>query len=160
MPPPIDSLEKLSEVACVMPVERVWNYLQRLTPLTRSYLLAELERLELCGTEMPGSAEIVAKLRAELRVDGPAQSRTPTPQRYFFAPLEPLLVDGAPEYANSGRIPRGSLTPIWEWICHDLLRTMARDYNAQMKDLIAGDRQREAQKAAAAFQVKVMKSLE
>src|SRR5262249_29740862 len=53
-----------------------------------------------------------------------------------------------------------SLTPIWEWICHDLLRTMARDYNAQMKNLIAADRQREAQQTAAAFQVKVIKSLE
>jgi hypothetical protein len=37
---------------------------------------------------------------------------------------------------------------------------MARDYNAQMKELIAGDRQRELQQAAAAFQVKVVKSLE
>jgi hypothetical protein len=143
-----------------MPVERVWNYLQRLTPLTRSYLLAELERLELCGAEMPGSAEIVAKLRAEFHVDGPAQSRTPTPQRYFFAPLEPLLVDGAPEYANSGRIPRGSLTPIWEWITRDLLPTMARDFNAQMQELIAADKQRDAAMAASTFQTKVVKSLQ
>jgi hypothetical protein len=139
--------------------DQIWDFLQRLTPLTRSCLLAELERLELCGVEMPRSADIQAKLRAEFRKDGPAQNKA-TPSRYFFAPLEPLLVDGAPEHANSGRIGRGSLTPIWEWICHDLLRTMTRDYNAQMKELIAGDRQREAQKAAAAFQIKVIKSLE
>jgi hypothetical protein len=108
---------------------------------------------------MPNTADIQARLRAEFRKDGSSQNRA-TPSRYFFAPLEPLLVDGAPEHANSGRIGRGSLTPIWEWICHDLLRTMARDYNAQMKELIAGDRQREAQQAAAAFQIKVVKSLE
>jgi hypothetical protein len=139
--------------------DQIWDFLQRLTPLTRSCLLAELERLELCGVDMPNTSDIQAKLRAEFRKDGPTQNRA-SPSRYFFAPLEPLLVDGAPEHANSGRIARGSLTPIWEWICHDLLRTMARDYNAQMKDLIAGDRQREAQQAAAAFQIKVIKSLE
>jgi hypothetical protein len=139
--------------------DRISDFLQRLTPLRRSCLLAELERLELCGVDMPNTADIQAKLRAEFRKDGSSQNRA-TPSRYFFARLEPLLVDGAPEHANSGRIGRGSLSPIWEWICHDLLRTMARDYNAQMKELIAGDRQREAQQAAAAFQIKVVKSLE
>jgi len=139
--------------------DQISDFLQRPTPLTRSCLLAELERLELCGVDMPKTADIQAKLRAEFCKDGLSQNRA-TPSRYFFAPLEPLLVDGAPEHANSGRIGRGSLTPIWEWICRDLLRTMARDYNAQMKDLIAGDRQREAQQAAAAFQIKVIKSLE
>jgi hypothetical protein len=139
--------------------DQIWDFLQRLTPRTRNCLLAELERLELCGVDMPNTADIQAKLRAEFRQDGSTQNRA-TPSRYFFAPLEPLLVDSAPEHANSGRIARSSLTPIWEWIGHDLLRTMARDYNAQMRDLIAGDRQREAQKAAAAFQTKVIKSLE
>src|SRR6516164_1816141 len=37
---------------------------------------------------------------------------------------------------------------------------MARDFNAQMKDLIAADKQREAKQAATAFQIKVVKSLE
>ena len=72
--------------------DQIWDFLQRLTPLTRSCLLAELERLELCGVEMPRSADIQAKLRAEFRKDGPIQNKA-TPSRYFFAPLEPLLVD-------------------------------------------------------------------
>jgi hypothetical protein len=139
--------------------DQIWDFLQRLTPLMRSCLLAELERLEMSGVDMPRTADIQAKLRAEFRKDGSTQNRA-SPSRYFFAPLDPLLVDGAPEHGNSGRIARGALTPIWEWICHDLLRTMARDYNAQMKELIAGDRQREAQQASAVFQTKVIKSLE
>jgi hypothetical protein len=141
-------------------VDRLWEFIQRLTPLARSCLLAELERLELCGVEMPGSADIQAKLRAEFRKDGSVQNRAATPSRYFFAPLDPVLVDGAPEHANSGRIPRGSLSPIWEWITRDLLPTMARDFNAQMKDLIAADKQKEAKQAAATFQTKVVKYLE
>jgi hypothetical protein len=74
--------------------------------------------------------------------------------------LEPLVVEGAPEHANSGRIMRGSLAPIWEWINRELLRTMARDYVKAIDELIAADNQKEARRAAAAFQTKVVKSLE
>jgi hypothetical protein len=52
------------------PVDRIWEFLQRLSPLTRSCLLSELERLELSGVDMPGSADIQARLRAEIRKDG------------------------------------------------------------------------------------------
>ena len=141
-------------------VDRIWDFIQRLTPLMRSCLLTELERLELSGVEMPGSADIQAKLRAEFRKDGSTQNRAATPSRYFFAPLESLLVDGAPEHANSGRIARGSLAPIWEWITRDLLPTMARDFNAQMGDLITAEKEKEANQAAATFQTKVVKALE
>jgi hypothetical protein len=140
-----------------MEIERIWEFLLRLSPLTRSCLLVELERLELCGVDMPGSADIQARLRAEFRAGG---QNVPTPSRYFFAPLEPLLVDSAPEHANSGRIARGSLVPIWEWIGRDLLPIMARDYEEQMQRLIAAEKPREAQQCAATFQTKVTKSLE
>ena len=138
----------------------IGEFLQRMTPVTRGNLLAELERLELCEDEMPGSAEILAKLRAELRKDGSIQHRAGNPSRHFFAPLEPLLTDGAPLHANSGRIARGSLSAIWEWISHDLLPTMARDYVKQLEQLNAADNQREARKVVAAFQTKVVKYLE
>ncbi len=140
--------------------DRILEFLQRLTPLTRSCLLTELERLDGCGVEMPGSADILAKLRAEFRKDGSTQNRTNTPSRSFFMPLEPFLLDGAPEHDNSGRIPRGSLAPIWEWIGRDLLPTMTRDFNTQMKELIAAEKHREARQVASAFQTKVVKSLE
>jgi hypothetical protein len=140
--------------------DRIEEYLQRLTPLARGNLLTELERLELCGAEIPGSAEIVAGLRTEFRKDGSTQVRAGNPARYFFVPLEPLLVDGAPEHANSGRILRGSLAPIWEWISRDLLPTMARDYIKGIDGFIAANDQREARQAAATFQTKVVKYLE
>jgi hypothetical protein len=138
----------------------IQDYLQRLKPLSRANLLTELERLEMCGTEIPGSADVLARLRAEFRKDGSTQTRMSNPSRYFFAPLEPLLVDGAPEHANTGRMQRGSLAPIWEWISRDLLPTMARDYAKGITDLISTDVQREARQAATTFQTKVLKSLE
>jgi hypothetical protein len=139
---------------------RIEDYLQRLTPSARSNLLTELERLEVCGAAMPGSAMILGKLRAEFRRSGQTHVRVANPSRYFFKPLEPLLVDGAPEHANSGRILRGSLAPIWEWITRDLLPTMARDYESEMRKLIAADDQREANQVAGTFQTKVVKYLE
>jgi hypothetical protein len=140
--------------------ERISEFLQRLTPLTRGSLLTELERLEQCDDEIPGTGEIVAKLRAELRKDGSSQNRVGNPARHFFSPLEPLLLDGAPQHANSGRILRGSLHAIWEWISRDLLPTMARDYVKQIEGLIATDNQREARKVVTTFQTKVVKYLE
>jgi hypothetical protein len=140
--------------------DRIGEFLQRLAPMTRSNLLTELERLELSDEEIPGAAEILAKLRAELRKDASAQNRTANPSRYFFAPLEPLLIEGARDDANYGRIQRGSLAAIWEWISRDLLPTMARDYIKKLDDLVAADHQKEARKETATFQTKVVKYLE
>jgi hypothetical protein len=150
----------------MMHPDRIDDYLQRLTPSARSNLLTELERLEVCGASMDGSAAILEKLRAEFRKGeqtdkrGHANVRVAHPSRYFFMPLEPLLVNGDPEHANSGRILRGSLAPIWEWITRDLLPTMARDYINEMKALIAADKQREANQIAGTFQTKIVKYLE
>ena len=141
-------------------IDRLSEFLQRLTPLSRSCLLSELERLELCGIDMPGSSDIQAKLRAEFRKDGSTQARATSPSRYFFAPLELLLIDGAPEHANAGRISRNTLTPIWEWICRDLLPTMARDYIKAINDQVTANNPKEVLKTASIFQTKVLKVLE
>ena len=140
--------------------DKLQEYLQRLSPAARGNLLTELERLELCGAEIPGAASIIEILRAEFRSNGQNLKHRSPPGRYFFAPLEPLLVDSAPEHANTGAIQRGSLAAIWEWINRDLLPTMARDYVKLATELINADRQAEARRAASTFQTKVVKSLE
>jgi hypothetical protein len=144
----------------VIRADEIQDYLQRLTPLARSNLLTELDRLETCGAEIPGAAEALKKLRAEFCKDGATRDPLGNPARYFFAPLEPLLAEGEPEHTNSGRILRGSLSPIWEWITRDLLPTMARDYVKGMNELITAGNQRQARLAAATFQTKVVKSIE
>lgn len=141
-------------------INQLSDFLQKLTPLSRSCLLSELERLELCGVDMPGSSDIQAKLRAESRKDGSSQARATSPSRSFFAPLELFLMDGAPDHANAGRISRNTLTPIWEWICRDLLPTMARDYVKAINDQVTANNAKEVLKIASTFQVKVVKVLE
>ena len=105
---------RLRKSLAMMHPDRIDDYLQQLTPSARSNLLTELERLEVCGASMHGSAAILEKLRVEFRTgeqthkSGHANVRVAHPSRYFFMPLEPLLVNGDPEHANSGRILRGS----------------------------------------------------
>jgi hypothetical protein len=140
--------------------DRIGDYLRRLTPQARSSLLIELERLEACGAEVPGTAPLLESLRAEFRKGEKTHYRVANPSRHFFNPVEPLLVDGAPEHGNSGRILRGSLAAIWEWISRDLLPTMTDQYIAQMRPLIAAEQQPEMRKAAAAFQTKVVSYLD
>jgi hypothetical protein len=140
--------------------DRIGDYLRQLTPQARSSLLIELERLEACGADVPGAAPLLEKLRAEFRKSEKTHHRVANPSRHFFYPVEPLLVDGAPEHENSGRILRGSLAPIWEWISQDLLPTMTGDYIAQMRPLIAADKQPAIREAAAAFQTKVVSYLD
>jgi hypothetical protein len=140
--------------------DRIGDYLQRLTPHARSSLLIELERLEACGAEAPGAALLLESLRAEFRKSEKTHHRVANPSRHFFNPVEALLVDGAPEHENSGRIHRGSLAAIWEWISQDLLPTMTGEYVAQMRPLISADKQSEIRKAAAAFQTKVVTYLD
>jgi hypothetical protein len=103
---------------------------------------------------------MLENLRAELRKGGQSHHRVANPSRYFFGPVESLLVDGAPEHDNSGRILRGSLAAIWEWISRDLLPTMTNEYVTQMRPLIAADKQLEIRKVAAAFQTKVVTYLD
>jgi hypothetical protein len=141
-------------------VDRVREYLGQLTPLARSSLLTEIERLQLYGEDISAFALILTELRAEFRRGGETNNRIGNPSRHFFKPIEALFVDRPPERANPGQISRGSLSPIWEWINHDLLPTMARDYCETMKPLLVAGNIQEASKIAASFQSKVVKSLE
>ena len=139
--------------------EHLIQYLRQLAPQVRRRLLAELERLHLLGEDIPHSEPLIAALRAEFRNTGENHYRVGNPSRYFFEPIEPVLVDRAPERANSGQIARGSLAPIWSLVTEQLLRSMAADYIAEAKNLISADRQSEARQSAQAFQRKVLISL-
>ena len=106
--------------------DRIRQYLRQMTPQSRRNLLVEIERMQMYGEVMPGSAAVLAELRAEFRNSGQSHVRVGNPSRYFFQPIEVLFVDRAPEHANAGQISRGSLSAIWEWINNSLLPRMAK----------------------------------
>jgi len=136
--------------------ENVREYVRRLTPQVRSRLLAELERLHLLGQSIPRTDALIAALRAEFRDTGQSHSRIGNPSRYFFEPLEAVLVNSAPERVNSGQIARGSLAPIWSLITEKLLPSMAADYVASTKQVIVANNINEAQRMAATFRKKIV----
>jgi hypothetical protein len=144
-------------------VEGVRVYLRQLTSQTRAKLLAELERLQQGGGDMPGADMIIAELRAEAlldRPDKPELQQLDQAARHFFVVLEPYLVEQPPERTTVGRISRIALNGIWEWITRELMASMARDYTKDMKQFLAGGRHREAEQAVLAFQNKAVKYLE
>jgi hypothetical protein len=140
--------------------DRVRKYLQQLSLQVRSHLLTEIERLRLYGDEVPGADLILDHLRAEFRNGGQTQERSNEPARYFFMPLEPVLVDLPPDRANAGQISRGSLTTIWNWMSQSLLPAMAKAYMAEIKPVIAAKNHDDATRIAVTFQGKVTRILE
>jgi hypothetical protein len=141
-------------------VDRIRDYLAQMSLQARKNLLTEIERMQLYGEDLPGSAIILEQLRSEFRCGGQTSDRIGNPARYFFQPLESLFVDRAPERANAGQISRGSLTAIWEWINKSLLPSMALEYCHRMKSALVADDQHKARLIAADFQGKVLKYLE
>lgn len=143
-----------------IPIHQIQKYLQQLTSQARRRLLVEMERLQVCDDDMPGSDIILAELRSEFGKKGQALVQIGNPSSYFFQPLEPLLVDRAPERTNAGQISRGSLSAIWEWISQNLLPTMARNYADKIKQMIAANQLHEIPQVAVTFQTKIAKYLE
>jgi hypothetical protein len=122
------------------PVERLRQYLREISPQARALLLRELERGALSGEKLPGLDLILDELRKEQRVSNHTSERLDAPDRRFFLPIEPFLVDEEIPERIAGRIARSSLPRIWTWLERDLLpaetQILLRDTRAA---LTAGD---------------------
>lgn len=75
---------------------------------------------------------ILESLRPSLREDDTPE-RAPTPLRLFCRPFEDLLVSGASPKKQKGRIARGSITPVWNWLSQDLIPASATAYSLAVK---------------------------
>ena len=139
-------------MAEAVPNDKLRQYLRELTPEARALLAAELERAMLRGDEPPGASFILDELRSEARNSGRKMPRVGNPQRLFFSPLEPFLVEDAPERKHRGRLSRACLDPIWGWICRDLMPQEARTYTDQVQMLLAANEKNGAEQVARAFQ--------
>ncbi|MFL5266558.1 MAG: hypothetical protein ACJ8AH_08180, partial [Stellaceae bacterium] len=109
-----------------LPLDKLRTYLRELKPEARALLLAEVERAQLRGHRVPAADFLLEELRRDVR-GGRAETaseladRIGTPARMFFAPLEPFLIDDAPEQLHRGRIIRTSLEAVWVWLSRDLM---------------------------------------
>jgi hypothetical protein len=96
--------------------ERLRRYLEDLKPEARASLLADLEAGALRADQLPEAALILAELR-RMR---PVPREHPSPDRLFLSPITPFVIDDDPARKHPGRIARGSLERIWQWIACDL----------------------------------------
>jgi hypothetical protein len=143
-----------------LPVERLRGYLRELPPEARALLVAELERSILRGENVPGAQVILQELRPALRRAVGQPSRLGNPARLFFRPLEPFLVSrGGAAVVALGRIERGCLTPIWEWLGRDLMPERARAYSDQVATALLSGAEHSTEQLARTFQDVVAQSI-
>jgi len=123
-----------------LPVDRLRDYLRELKPEARALLMAELERGRLRGEELPAIGLILQELREAAPHGRALPSRIGDPQRLFFAPLEPFLIDDRSGRKHPGRIARMSLEPIWRWLSTDVMPAKTSAYEEETKwHILAGD---------------------
>jgi hypothetical protein len=135
-----------------LPIEKLRQYLRELKPEARALLAGELERALLRGDEPPAADFLLEELRGEVRGRGRKLPRVGNPNRLFFAPVEPFLVDDSPARKYRGRISRACLTPIWDWIGRDLMPKEVKAYSDQVNLLLAANEKNGAEQVARAFQ--------
>jgi hypothetical protein len=141
-------------------VDQLRDYLRELTPQARTMLVAELERAKLRGDAVPGADLILQELRAARAPGERPPPRIGNPQRLFFQPLQPFLMDGQADRRQRGRIARASLDPIWQWLARDLVPVETKAYADHLsRHLLAGEAQ-QADQLAKAFQDRVVQRIQ
>jgi hypothetical protein len=142
-------------------VEPLRAYFDQLPVETRTRLLAELELAQLRNDDMPELTEtVIEELTRGLRKSGAKLERVGNPSRLFFTPVEPFLVDGAPSAIRRAEIARGSLGPIWAWLCRDVAPQKAKRYSELATRALLGRDLAGAKGLAHAFQGNAVKDFE
>jgi hypothetical protein len=110
--------------------ERLRSYLRELPRGALTLLAIELERAAARGDAIPGGEGLLEEVRGALRETGQPATRAGDPTRLFFGALEPFLINDDPAHKRPGRVARSVLTPMWSWICRDLMPAEAKSYSA------------------------------
>jgi hypothetical protein len=87
--------------------------------------------------------DILSGLRPVLRT-GDEFQRTLTPLRLFCRPFQDLLTSAPRRAKQKGRISRGSLVPVWNWISQTLIPTETAIYVRQARTLVLAQKDDEA----------------
>lgn len=123
-----------------LPIERLRAYLQDLNPEARAMLLGRLEGGLGEGEALPHTDLVLQELRRTVGESSGQPERRYPPERLFFAPLEPFLVD-PDEAPCTGRVSRAVLQPLWQWIGRDLLPAETAAYLADFAECTDGKSQ-------------------
>ena len=117
------------------------EYLTSISAEALAALIAEIEDARRPDGRADEVGELVLKTARRLVREGRlAVNRVVTPRRLFCGPLEPFLADGTMPDKQRGRIERGSLGRIHQWLERDLLPERMPELTRQARaELAAGD---------------------
>jgi hypothetical protein len=97
-------------------LDQVRSYLATLSPRLRAKLVSEIETQRLKGKSEPAHEVVLNLVRSVMRSEAEEAKRTGSPERLFYEPLEPFLVDEAGSTKHKGFISRKSLDAVWRWL--------------------------------------------
>jgi hypothetical protein len=137
-------------------VEQLRDYLRTLKREARAMLIVELERDLLRGEDVAGSQLILQELRRTIRAAGQKVPRIGDASRLFFSPIEAFLINDAADHKRIGRIARSSLSPIWEWIGHELMPTETKALVADINRALFEDDRLKAEQLMRTLHDRVM----
>ena len=120
-------------------VERLSDFLSKLTPTTAAKLVQGLERERLCGANGLPYDLIMSSIRPILTANARERIGPPTPLRQFCTPFEDLLVDDYDETSRTRQIRRSSILPVWNWLEEDLLTDTLPDITRRLAALTLGE---------------------
>jgi hypothetical protein len=100
---------------------------------SRVQLLTQLELAPLRNEVLRAADMIIAEREHGVLNSGARNERLGNPARKFYTPIEPFLVNGMPAELRRGEIAWSSLSPIWAWLCRDVMPQEARRYCDRMK---------------------------
>jgi hypothetical protein len=143
-----------------LPVEKLREFLRQLPAGSRSLLIGALERALLNGDEFPGCELVLQELRRTIRDSGRDGARMSPPARLFFRPLEPFLVDDAPDHKHRGRIARDSLEKLWTWVTQALMPAECKGYVEEVTRVLAAGDTARAEQLARSLQSKAIERIE
>ncbi len=122
-------------------LNRLGRFLAQIPESTVGTLITaiEIDRLKNAGRGLPHN-ELLGLLRPRLSHSAMQVARIPSPQRLFCDPFEDLIYSGRNPTKHRGRIVRGSLNPVWDWLGEDLIPAKRSELEGAIADrILAGD---------------------
>ena len=141
-------------------VERLRGFLRELPEGARALLIAELERGMLHGEGHAGAELILNELRRNIRDSQSTAERMGEDARLFFLPLQPFLVDDAPDHRHWGRLARSALRPIWMWLTTSVMPDEAKIYSEQIEAALTAGHSNKVQQLARLFQDEALRRIQ
>ncbi|MEO1198813.1 MAG: hypothetical protein AAFX39_06215 [Pseudomonadota bacterium] len=96
--------------------DKLAAYFRTLPPQTVEALVQEVDRARSEDRSDPSHEIILTAVRSFCRKTGIKITRYFDRKRAFFLPFEPFLTDNSNEAVFFGRIYRGVLDPVWDWL--------------------------------------------